>query len=106
MAEELGARRAFRADRATAAKTWRADTARWIRGCARALTPGGRLIVVTGDGVVGGKNIDSRSPIVEAAKEAGLNRVAQVTVERWDEGVRAMRPEHGLVFERPSAPAV
>lgn len=103
MREEIGARRSFRADRATAGKAWRADTGRWVRAAAKALLPGGRLVVITGDGIVGGKQIDARSPIVEAAQEAALTRVAQVTVERWDEGVRAMRPEHGLVFERPGS---
>lgn len=103
MREEIGSRRSFRADRATAVAAWREDTRKWVRGVTKALRPGGRLIVVIGDGNVGGKRIDALAPLEEAAKEAGLVRPARVTVERWDEGVRAMRPEHAVLFEKPAA---
>lgn len=103
MREEIGSRRSFRADRATAAATWRDDTRKWVRAVSKALRPGGKLVVVVGDGNVGGKRIDALQPLEEAGRDAGLVRVARATVERWDEGVRAMRPEHAVLFEKPQA---
>ena len=99
MREEIGARRNFRADRATAIDAWKADTRKWVRACARALLPAGRLAVVIGDGYVGGKRIDALTPLAEASKEAGMQRIASVSMERWDEGVREVRLEHVAVFE-------
>ncbi len=101
---EVGSRRAFKADRAEAIAAWRLDSARWVRGAARALRPGGRLVVITGDGIVGGRPVDSIGPLGEAANAEGLVRVARVTVERWDEGAERMRPEHAVVWEKPAAP--
>ena len=40
---------------------------------------------------------------LETARAEGLVRVARTTVERWDEGVERMRPEHAVLYER-SAP--
>ncbi len=99
--QEIGSRRQFRADRAAALAAWRADTTRWVRAVTRALDPGGRLVVVIGDGQVGGKRIDTWQATDEAALAAGLVRVARATVERWDEGVHAMRPEHAIAWEKP-----
>ena len=98
--QEIGSRRQFRADRATATAAWRADTIRWVRASARALVPSGRLVVVIGDGQVGGKRVDTYEAMDEAATAAGLRRVARATVERWDAGVNAMRPEHAILWER------
>lgn len=95
--EEIGSRRAFRADRATAIATWRQDSARWVRAVARVLD--GRLVLVIGDGNVGGKAIDSFTPVDEAARAAGLRFVARATVERWDAGMERVRPEHAAVWE-------
>jgi SAM-dependent methyltransferase len=101
--QEIGSRRHFRVDRAAALAAWRLDTTRWVRAAARALDSGGRMIVVIGDGQVGGRRIDTYQAMDEAASAAGLVRVARATVERWDEGVRAMRPEHAFLWERPYA---
>ncbi|MES2641446.1 MAG: hypothetical protein V4850_18285 [Myxococcota bacterium] len=97
---EIGSRRQFRADRATALVAWQADNRKWVRAAARALDTGGRLIVVIGDGQVGGKRIDTYAAMEDAAKAAGLVRIARATVERWDEGVNAMRPEHAMMWEK------
>ncbi len=102
--EEIGSRRQFRTDRETAGATWRADTRRWVKCAARALVPGGRMVVVIGDGQVARRRIDAREPLEEAAKEVGLVRLARATVERWDEGVDAMRPEHAILWEKPPEP--
>lgn len=101
--DEIGSRRGFRVDRTAALAAWRADNTRWVRAAARALEPGGRLVVVIGDGQVGGKRIDTWQAMDEAALAAGLARVARATVERWDEGVNAMRPEHAILWEKPLA---
>ena len=101
---EIGSRRTFRTDRKDAIAEWREDTRRWVRACAKALVPGGRLVVIQGDGNVGGKRIDSLGPLDEAASAAGMGRVARVTVERWDEGLENVRAEHCVAFERRDAP--
>ncbi|MFZ5480052.1 MAG: hypothetical protein ACOZNI_25025 [Myxococcota bacterium] len=99
-AAEMGSRRAFRVDRKRALEHWRNDTRKWVRAAARALAPGGRMCVVIGDGMVGARRIDALTPLREAATEAGLTQLARVTVERWDEGVHAMRPEHAVLFAK------
>jgi hypothetical protein len=98
--DEIGSRRAFRADRLEAVAEWKRDTHRWVRTAARALRPGGHLAVVVGDGLVGGRPVDAVGPIGEAARAEGLERVARATVERWDEGVERMRPEHAVLYRR------
>ncbi len=98
--EEIGARRSFRVDRRAAAEVWREDQRKWVKAASRALRIGGRLIVVIGDGMVGGRRIDTIGPLIESAREFGFYRDAAVTVERWDEGVDANRPEHVVCFTR------
>lgn len=100
---EMGSRRQFRADRAEALAAWKLDTHRWVRAAARALRPGGRLVVVIADGVVAGKPVETLGPLGEAARTEGLTRVARATVERWDEGVDRMRPEHAVMYEKAKA---
>lgn len=95
---EIGSRRTFRADRKDATAAWREDTRRWVKACAKALVPGGKLVVVQGDGNVGGKLIDSLGPLDEAASAAELSRLARVSVERWDEGLDNVRGEHVLAY--------
>lgn len=99
---EIGSRRHFRVDRAAALAAWRADNLKWVRAAARALALGGRLVVVIGDGQVGGRRIDTWQAMDEAALANGLTRLARATVERWDEGVNAMRPEHAIAWEKPA----
>ena len=100
--QEIGSRRQFRVDRQAATAAWQVDNVKWMRAAARALDPSGRVIVVIGDGQVSGRRIDTFQAMNEAAAAAGLVRVARATVERWDEGVSAMRPEHAMVWEKPS----
>lgn len=104
--EEIGARRNFRADRASAIEDWKEDTRLWVRAAAKALAVGGKLIVVVGDGQVGTRHIDAWTPLDAAAREAGLRFHARATAERWDEGLRTMRPEHaGVWVKEPPASA-
>lgn len=101
--DEIGARRNFRADRATAIDQWKADSRAWVKASAKALGSGGRLVVVIGDGQVGEVRIDAWGPLDAYAKDAGLRLVARASVERWDEGLSAMRPEHIGLWEKPTA---
>ena len=98
--DEVGSRRAFRSDRSAAIASWRADTQRWVRTAARALIPGGHLAVVIGDGIVGGRPVDSMGPLGESAHAEGLVRLARATVERWDDGADRMRPEHAVLYRK------
>ena len=100
--DEIGSRRSFKSDRTEAVAAWKRDTARWVRAACRALVPGGRLAVVIGDGLVAGRPVDALGPLGEAARAEGMERVARTTVERWDEGVERMRPEHAVLYERGS----
>ena len=99
--KEIGSRRAFRAGRAEALAEWRNDTAKWIRASHKALAPGGRLIIVVGDGQVGGKRIDAWTVHDEAARALGMRWVARASVERWDPGMEAVRWEHAGLWEKP-----
>jgi DNA modification methylase len=99
---EIGSRRDFRRDPSDALRRWRADTGRWVRAAHRAMRPGGRMAVVIGDGFGGGQVIDSLAPLTHAAEQLGLRRVARATTERWDAGVEHVRPEHAVLFERPT----
>ncbi len=98
--DEIGSRRAFRAGRAEAIDDWKADTARWIRAAFRALTPGGRLCVIVGDGLVGERKIDAWTVHDEAARAVGLKWVARASVERWDQGQDRVRWEHAGLWQR------
>lgn len=102
MREEIGARRNFRADRATAIDQWKADSRAWVKAVAKALGTGGRMVVVIGDGQVGDVRIDAWNPLDAHAREVGLRFVGRASVERWDEGLSAMRPEHAGVWEKPA----
>lgn len=97
---EIGSRHAFRVDRSAAIVAWRRDTARWVKSMSKALTIGGRLMVVLGDGMVGHRSVEAIPAVLEAAKPCGLQTVARCTAERWDEGIHGLRPEHILVLEK------
>ena len=97
--EELGSRRGFRADRGGALAAWEASTRRWLKSVARALAPGGKVVVVIGDGFGGGKLVPVLPSLLAAARELGLQRTGLVTVGRWDAGLRTVRPEHIVALE-------
>ena len=101
--DEIGTRRSFRHDRGAALTRWREDTMRWTRAAARALGPGGRLVILVGDGDIHGGHVDAWPTTDAAAREAGLTLDARVTVERWDEGLRVFRPEHAAVWTKAAS---
>jgi hypothetical protein len=98
---EVGSRRSFRAlGRKDALQQWRKDTHRWIGTQAGALAPGGRMVIVVGDGLVGDRMVDALSPTVESLRDAGLNIVARASADRPDHARGAIRIEHMVMAER------
>ena len=99
---EVGSRRAFRAQgRKDALARWRSDTDQWIGAQARALGPGGRLVIVVGDGLVGNRMVDALGPTVESIRAAGLHVVARASADRPDHARETIRIEHMIMAERP-----
>lgn len=99
-AGEIGSRRAFRLDRGAAISRWRADTLKWVRTITKVLEPAGKMVVILGDGWVGGRPVESLPPLMEATAACGLKILAGCTAERWDEGSGALRPEHALLMQK------
>ncbi len=99
--EEIGTRRSFRFDPAAGTRQWREDTHRWVKATTRALLPGGRLVVMIGDGRIGHKPVNSLAAIEDAARAADLRRLAVATVERYDPGIGVRHLEHAVLWEKP-----
>lgn len=92
---ELGSRRNFRAKgRKNALTEWQTNTAQWISTQSNALNPGGSMVIVVGDGIIGGKLVDALYPTVEAMKACGLRIVARASADRPDHARKAIRIEH------------
>ena len=101
---EVGSRRAFRAQgRKDALARWRSDTDQWIAKQAAALAPGGRLVIVVGDGLVGNRMVDALGPTVESIRGSGLQVVARASADRPDHARETIRIEHMIMAERPGA---
>jgi len=95
LSKEIGARRSFRAEgRQDALKKWRLHTEKWIATQAKAMAPGGRFVIVVGDGLVGDRPVDTLSPTVESMRAAGLTIVARASADRADHAREAVRIEH------------
>ena len=92
---EIGSRRNFRSKgRKTALTEWQANTKLWIETQAKALNPNGAMVIVVGDGIIGGKLVDALFPTVEAMKSCGLQIVARASADRPDHARKAIRIEH------------
>jgi DNA modification methylase len=100
IAEEIGARRGFDGLLEQATDTWRRDTLAWTRSAAAALQPGGRMVIVIGDGPRPDGPIDTRAESIAAADAAGLVFVEGATAEPGSRP--SPRREHALLFERPA----
>jgi len=98
---EVGSRRSFRADRRTAVGEWRRSTVDWIGRQARGLAAGGRMVMVVGDGLVGGKTVDSLEPTIEGIEKAGLELEARATADRRDHARSRIRGEHAVLAVKP-----
>lgn len=95
---ELGARRSWREGEREARRRWARDTAAWTAAAARCLRPGGHLVIVIGDGLTPGGEVDASAPTEAAAKAAGLTAVARASLERPDHARRTLRWEHVFAF--------
>lgn len=98
---ELGSRRSFRAmGRGAALRTWREDTGRWIATQVAGLAPGGQIAIVVGDGLVGGRTVDTLSPTIEALRAAGARIRARASADRPDHARETVRTEHVVLAQR------
>jgi hypothetical protein len=97
--QEIGARRAFRQDIDEGYAAWQRDTVEWLAAAARGLAAGGRVAIMTGDGIAAGRLLEARGPTRRAAEAAGLSLVAAVSIERVDPAIKLAKREHALVFQ-------
>lgn len=95
---ELGSRRAFKGDSREARRLWRRDTERWMAAAHDALAPGGRLVVIIGDGQVGSKVLGSAEPSLEGGQAVGFRLLGRAS--KALPATRPPRQEHALLFER------
>ena len=102
---QLGARRAEVGQ--TPAAVWRAEQARWMAEIARVLRPGGRALLMVGDGIVDGRAEHAPDGIAAAGAPAGLEPVARASQARpiHDRRLAAVfaqhpRREHLLLMEK------
>ena len=101
VAQEIGSRRSFRAQgRQDALKEWQERTDEWIKTQTANLTPQGKFAIIVGDGLVGGKLVDTLFPTVEALKRCGMKVVARASADRPDHARGAIRIEHLVLAER------
>ena len=97
--EEIGSRRSFKQTRAAYEK-WLKDTDQWMAACAKALVNGGKMAVVVGEGMQGGRLLRVAKPTMAAAQKAGLSFVTSASVDRFDPATRMKKIEYIIVFEK------
>jgi DNA modification methylase len=95
-------------DVSAGAKRWQADRRRWLGEMGRLSKPGATVVLVVGDGVVGGQPEDAADAIGLAAPKAGLELVAGAYQSRPPRDRRLSeifaghpRREHILILRRP-----
>jgi len=77
---QLGARRSEVGD--VPGETWRMSQRRWIGEIGRVLRPGGRALLVVGDGVVDGRAEHAPDGVAEAGARVGLEAIARASQVR------------------------
>jgi hypothetical protein len=97
---EIGARRLWRGGLRRAREIWRRDTDLWTRNATSALSAGGHLIVVIGDGLLPSGIVDAAQPTLDAASRAGLLLIAGASVERPEHAGLTNRREHAFAFRK------
>jgi SAM-dependent methyltransferase len=104
---QMGARNGATMGFGAEPKAWRESQGRWIAEVARILAPGGRALLVVGDGVVGDDAEYAPSALAAVAEPVGLVAIARASQARhmMDRRLRALfgdepRREHLLLFER------
>ena len=103
--DEIGSRRSFKQTRAAYEK-WLKDTDQWMAACAKALVHGGKMAVVVGEGMQGGRLLRVAKPTIAAAQKAGLSFVTSASVDRFDPATRMKKIEYILVFEKPDKKSI
>lgn len=98
---EIGSRAQWRDGERRARKQWRSDTEAWTIQAAGQMAPGGRMVVVIGDGVTPAGTVDTSEVTEHAGRAAGLALVARASVERVDHARESTRWEHAFLFEKP-----
>lgn len=96
---EMGARRAFKGTRG-AYEAWKRDTTAWMRSAAKSLRVGGKLAVIVGEGISGGRSFKVATPTKEAAERANLTFLASGAVERRDPATQWKKTEYILTFQK------
>lgn len=88
-------------------KRWQSDRRRWLAEIGRLVRPGGSVVLVVGDGVVGGKPEDAALAMADEAPKAGLVLAAGASQSRPTRDRRLgeifaghKRREHMLVLRR------
>lgn len=97
---EIGPRRVWNVDPEGAEVAWRRDTNAWMSAAASVVAPGGRMVVVIGDGLVRSGPIDALEPTRVGARLAGLTFEASASLARPDHARDSVRWEHAVVFRR------
>jgi hypothetical protein len=106
--DELGARRSWRPSGRPGddpVRRWRDGTVAWMAAVSEAVSPGGAMIVVIGDGLVEGSTVDALGPTVEIGSATGWRRVASASALRPDHARDAGRWEHAVLLSRHATPA-
>jgi predicted methyltransferase len=92
-----------------AASSWRDQQAQFIAQIARILRPGGRALLVVGDGVVDGRAENAPDGVAEAGAAVGLEPIARASQVRALHDRRLAeifaahpRREHLLLLEKKS----
>jgi DNA modification methylase len=99
---EIGSRKSWRQlGKRKARAAWDSDTQRWTRQAAKALRPGGHMVVVIGDGLTPNGVVDTSKISEASAQQAGLESVARASVARPDHARQTLRWEHAFAFRRP-----
>ncbi len=86
---------------------WLEDRKRWLAEMARVIKPGGHVLLIVGDGVVGARPEDAVEAMADAAPAAGLQTVAWASQARPTRDRRLQeifggrtRREHLVLFRR------
>ncbi len=107
--DEIGSRRKAEDGGLEAARRWfEKDMVRVLEACARALKPGGRVVLVVADGVVQGRALRVDELMASAMRKAGITWVATGSQRRPNRVATAARAftassrqEHVLVGVKP-----
>jgi hypothetical protein len=73
-----------------------------MRAAANVVEPGGRLIIVIGNGFVNRRPMETLDPTLRAAERTSLQLLARATAQR-PANLGGTREEHIFVFEQPES---